>query len=76
MAVPVVTDLADMYRLADTGALVSLFSRLGRISRTYVLVTYHYAVDLVVFFILYTSYLQLMRKHCPKNWKMHGVLCN
>lgn len=35
MAVPVVTDLADMYRLADTGALVSLFSRLGRINRTF-----------------------------------------
>jgi protein transport protein SEC24 len=29
MAVPVVTDLADMYRLADTGAVVSLFSRLA-----------------------------------------------
>ncbi|CAI8615333.1 unnamed protein product [Vicia faba] len=29
MAVPVVTDLADLYRLADTGALVSLFSRLA-----------------------------------------------
>jgi protein transport protein SEC24 len=34
MAVPVVTDLADMYRLADTGAVVSLFSRLGKINRT------------------------------------------
>lgn len=31
MALPVVTDLADIYRLADTGAIVSLFSRLGRI---------------------------------------------
>ncbi|XP_057439079.1 protein transport protein SEC24 A [Lotus japonicus] len=29
MAVPVVTDLADLYRLADTGAIVSLFSRLA-----------------------------------------------
>lgn len=29
MAVPVVTELADIYRLADTGAIVSLFSRLA-----------------------------------------------
>ncbi|RYR52361.1 hypothetical protein Ahy_A06g027291 isoform D [Arachis hypogaea] len=29
MAVPVVTDLGEMYRLADTGAIVSLFSRLA-----------------------------------------------
>lgn len=29
MAVPVVTDLADIYRLADTGAVVSLFCRLA-----------------------------------------------
>ncbi|CAJ1870450.1 unnamed protein product [Sphenostylis stenocarpa] len=29
MAVPVVTELADIYRLADTGAIVSLLSRLG-----------------------------------------------
>ncbi|KAK7284452.1 hypothetical protein RJT34_19198 [Clitoria ternatea] len=29
MAVPVVTDLADIYRLADTGAIVSLLSRLA-----------------------------------------------
>lgn len=34
MAVPVVTELADIYRLADTGAIVSLFSRLGRINKT------------------------------------------
>lgn len=39
MAVPVVTDLADIYRLADAGAVVSLFSRLGRIKRTSFLVT-------------------------------------
>ncbi|CAL0311188.1 unnamed protein product [Lupinus luteus] len=29
MAVPVVTDLGEMYRLADTGAIISLFSRLA-----------------------------------------------
>ncbi|CAI8616566.1 unnamed protein product [Vicia faba] len=29
MALPVVTELADVYRLADTGAIVSLFSRLA-----------------------------------------------
>lgn len=29
-AVPVVTNLGEMYRLADTGAIISLFSRLGR----------------------------------------------
>jgi protein transport protein SEC24 len=34
MAVPVVTDLADIYRLADTGAVVSLFCRLGKINQT------------------------------------------
>lgn len=34
MALPVVTDLADIYRLADTGAIVSLFSRLGRTKNT------------------------------------------
>lgn len=28
-AVPVVTDLGEMYRHADTGAIVSLFARLG-----------------------------------------------
>jgi len=31
MAVPVVTELADLYRLADTGAIVLLLSRLGRL---------------------------------------------
>lgn len=30
-AAPVVTDLGEMYRQADTGAVVSLFCRLGRI---------------------------------------------
>lgn len=28
-AVPVVTDLGEMYRQADTGAIVTLLSRLG-----------------------------------------------
>jgi len=31
-AAPIVTNLVDMYRLADTGAIVSLFSRLGRVT--------------------------------------------
>lgn len=30
-AAPVVADLGEMYRQADTGAIVSVFSRLGRI---------------------------------------------
>lgn len=30
MAAPVVSDLGEMYRLADTGAIVSVFSRLGK----------------------------------------------
>jgi protein transport protein SEC24 len=30
-AAPVVADLGEMYRQADTGAIVSLFSRLGTV---------------------------------------------
>lgn len=30
MSAPIVADLGEMYRLADTGAIVSLFSRLGK----------------------------------------------
>ena len=32
MATPVVTDLSEMYRSADVGAIVSLMSRLGKFS--------------------------------------------
>lgn len=31
LAAPVVADLSEMYRQADTGAIVSVFSRLGMI---------------------------------------------
>lgn len=45
MAIPVVTELGEMYRLADTGAIVSLFSRLGRVNKTSVLVTSYAIMD-------------------------------
>lgn len=32
MAAPVVAELGEMYRQADTGAIVSLLSRLGKIA--------------------------------------------
>lgn len=32
MAAPVVADLGEMYRQADNGAIVSLLSRLGKIT--------------------------------------------
>lgn len=34
-AAPVVTDLGEMYRQADVGAIVSLFSRLGMLSTNF-----------------------------------------
>lgn len=35
LAALVVADLSEMYRQADAGAVVSLFSRLGRVILTY-----------------------------------------
>ena len=32
MAAPVVAELGEMYRQADTGAIVSLLSRLGKLT--------------------------------------------
>ena len=34
-AAPVVTDLGEMYRQADVGAIVSLFSRLGMLGTNF-----------------------------------------
>ena len=34
-AAPVVTDLGEMYRQADVGAIFSLFSRLGMLSTNF-----------------------------------------
>lgn len=34
-AAPVVSDLGEMYRLADTGAIISLFTRLGKFCYTF-----------------------------------------
>lgn len=34
-AAPVVTDLGEMYRQADVGAIVSLFSRLGMLNTNF-----------------------------------------
>lgn len=34
-AAPVVTDLGEMYRQADVGAVISLFSRLGMLSTNF-----------------------------------------
>lgn len=57
------TDLGEMYRLADTGAVVSLLSRLGRVKRIAIIeISCHYGWILVAIVINYSLIFAAIEK--------------